>query len=490
VYDLSLDAISPVKCLSLLTSSIVGLSLVRCAHPTSGQRGPTALILAADGTLYSEPFHLPDLSASGDASDPYHIVASALSLPMAVQGLKGAGVHYSASQRLLIVSYETGLTLFARLSSALDKVLEASTLMPPPSGGRDAPKGPCQWIDLACAPLTAGVVMTLADITSFGNAASIHADSAIPARKELFPAAAKVGGSSGGGPGALPRTQLKSRAASFAGAGNSAETNAFACAALLCVPHSSASHAFAVCLSRRAVLAQPLGLASTGTLASASTATGAGASRSERGDRSSSERAAAAVARTIPLRSATSVGAAVQGCVSFICNAKEPPVLMLLHADGSMQVYACPLAGSGSGGATGGGTSVGEPKGGAVSGAASGRGGGRGSSVTGQGAVATRAGWLQMGEGGEARAEEVKFPVDFFEWCSAVTPEVKLSGDFLRNTEPEAAKLALTAEDGCVADPLSLLTFDFRLPLAYTCMYRRIAARTAYCKQQEGDSSR
>lgn len=52
-----------------------------------------------------------------------------------------------------------------------------------------------------------------------------------------------------------------------------------------------------------------------------------------------------------------------------------------------------------------------------------------------------------------AASPEPRFPIDFFEWATCVTPDVKLSGDFLRLVDADAARLTLTTDDGFVEAP-------------------------------------
>ena len=60
------------------------------------------------------------------------------------------------------------------------------------------------------------------------------------------------------------------------------------------------------------------------------------------------------------------------------------------------------------------------------------------------------------------------FPLDFFESTTCITADVKLGGDILRNNDSEGVKLSLAAEDGFLEGPSSSgfkVTFKLQVSL-------------------------
>ncbi|KAK3280427.1 hypothetical protein CYMTET_11725 [Cymbomonas tetramitiformis] len=341
---------------------------------TGVHHDPVCFIMSQQGILYREP-----LCATGSGGESLHIIANALEVPREVQGLKGKGVHFSGGQGLLIASYDGGATLLARMDPGLSVLVQASPLLPGTSGS-SMPKGTCQWADLVPIRQTAG--------------------------------------------------------AAVAGAVNGGQAPPLPPAGLLCVPHAP-QPSLAVSFTQSTVWTQPLH-PSPASVAAAAAAT-AGGSAGER-ERSSPLRSGPPGSSSAGGGSATANGGAaglhVEGWASVCPAGKEQPMLMLLHSDGSLQMYACPVppAGLSSSGSAvrGSGAAVVKSPSRSHSGGISG------------GAAA--GGSVQGGDG-------TAFPVDFFERCVLATAEMKFGGDFLRATDSDGAKLSLSSEEGYVEAP-------------------------------------
>jgi hypothetical protein len=389
-----------------------------------------------------------------------------------VAKLKGVAVHFSPTHELLLVSYDQGTTLFCRLtpdgSSIVQSAVLAAPLNTPATVHAGQPKGPCQWLDLVSPPLDAGLVLSLAlDDRHDPNASR--------------PATAAAGSSSG--------NAVEGSAGAAGGA--AASMPLLAHASLLAIPFLPAP-ALAVCPTEHSLVAQPLFASGNTGAAAGTTATASLASRLTPGS--------GALASANIIGGGTSppamAAAAVAGAVSFMQKTHRHPTLMLLHTDGAVTVYACPVGGASAGGGavdsvssewsremhTAGSShadtdsmtlpphhvsssmtlrsllatrareahaaSGGAP---AATGTAAGSGGGGGgSSVSAGGSTSST---VAGGSFAAAASPEPRFPIDFFEWSTCVTPDVKLSGDFLRLVDADAARITLTTDDGFVEAP-------------------------------------
>jgi len=155
IYDLSKDAICPLHNFSLLEDTVRDVTFLKDFEGEEevningadvGERGVTTmLVMSASGLLYTQ-----ELYEGGDGGPC--ILTGTVAVPPHLKGSRGAAVHYSPAQRLILCSYEDK-SFAGRLDHGGSTLVAAFPLVTPRlDKSRDRPVPCYHWLDMPAVP--------------------------------------------------------------------------------------------------------------------------------------------------------------------------------------------------------------------------------------------------------------------------------------------------------------------------------------------------